>query len=270
MLCLEKKDLGVLKKFYKTFHDTTSYTVLQGIGGSAWVDQLVNPKSAITLYGDFCFLAGSPQGDCVEEELKNMLTTIGKTWIIYVPESKEWLTFFENNTAYYTSERYRLKIDGNFKRELLQAYVDGLSEQFRIERIDEKRYYELAKEQWSEDLCCHFATAKEYLEHGIGFIITLEGKPVAGVSSYSYYDKGIEIEIDTMSEFRRKGLATVLGARIILECMDKELYPSWDAANMVSVKTAEKLGYKFVEAYPVFSNVELFQLQLEEESGRKK
>ncbi len=34
----------------------------------------------------------------------------------------------------------------------------------------------------------------------------------AGASSYSVYKGGIEIEIDTSSEYRRRGLATACGA----------------------------------------------------------
>lgn len=80
---------------------------------------------------------------------------------------------------------------------------------------------------------------------------------VAGVSSYSYYDKGIEIEIDTKKEYRKRGFATILGAKIILECMERGLYPNWDAANQISVKTATKLGYELDRTYKAFSNIEL-------------
>ena len=65
---------------------------------------------------------------------------------------------------------------------------------------------------------------------------------VSGASSYSRYLEGIEIEIDPKKEYRRKGLAYACGARLILECLERGLYPSWDAHNMGSVRLAEKLG----------------------------
>lgn len=65
---------------------------------------------------------------------------------------------------------------------------------------------------------------------------------VAGASSYSTYDKGMEIEIDTREDHRRKGLAYVCGAKLILEGLEKVLYPSWDAQNKWSVALAQKLG----------------------------
>jgi GNAT superfamily N-acetyltransferase len=75
---------------------------------------------------------------------------------------------------------------------------------------------------------------------------------VAGASSYTRYQDGIEIEIDTREDYRRKGLAYVCGARLILECLERNLYPSWDAHNRWSVALAEKLGYHFDHEYTAF------------------
>ncbi|MCI9059896.1 MAG: GNAT family N-acetyltransferase, partial [Lachnospiraceae bacterium] len=48
------------------------------------------------------------------------------------------------------------------------------------------------------------------------------------------------------------------GARLILACMERGWYPSWDAQNLWSVKLAEKLGYHFDRAYPAY---EIYNLQ---------
>ena len=75
---------------------------------------------------------------------------------------------------------------------------------------------------------------------------------VAGASSYSSYRGGIEVEIDTREDQRRRGLAYVCGARLILECCSRSLYPSWDAHNLWSVALAEKLGYHFDHSYTAY------------------
>ena len=54
---------------------------------------------------------------------------------------------------------------------------------------------------------------------------------------------GIEIEVDTKKEFRRIGLAKACAARLILECLSRGLYPSWDAQNKISLHLAKSLGY---------------------------
>lgn len=80
----------------------------------------------------------------------------------------------------------------------------------------------------------------------------IRGTPVAGASSYTVYRGGIEIEIDTRVDFRRQGLATACGARLILDCLDCGLYPSWDAHSRASLALSKKLGYKLDRPYPAY------------------
>ena len=93
---------------------------------------------------------------------------------------------------------------------------------------------------------------KAYKNFGLGIVVLKDGEVVAGASSYSRYDKGIEIEIDTREDHRRKGLAYACGAKLILECLEEGLYPSWDAQNKWSVALAEKLGYHFSHEYVAY------------------
>jgi hypothetical protein len=76
--------------------------------------------------------------------------------------------------------------------------------------------------------------------------------PVSGASSYTFYDNGIEIEIDTKCEYRSRGLALACASGLILECLDRGLYPSWDAHDLRSVALAEKLGYHRDQAYVTY------------------
>ena len=84
-------------------------------------------------------------------------------------------------------------------------------------------------------------------------VATKGGQLAAGASSYSSYPGGIEIEIDTHKDFRRQGLAYSAGAALILACLDRGWYPSWDAANRPSLALAEKLGYQFSHPYPIYT-----------------
>ncbi|OPJ64374.1 GNAT acetyltransferase [Clostridium oryzae] len=103
------------------------------------------------------------------------------------------------------------------------------------------------------DCCSNFASLEEFLEHGIGYVIVHNGEIISGASSYSYCEGSIEITIGTKKEFRRKGLALAVASKLIVECMERNIYPAWDAANLESVALAEKLGYHFDKAYEVYS-----------------
>lgn len=49
--------------------------------------------------------------------------------------------------------------------------------------------------------------------------------------------------------YRQRGLAYVCAAKLILECLERDLYPSWDAKTKISVALAEKLGYHYSHTY---------------------
>ena len=83
-------------------------------------------------------------------------------------------------------------------------------------------------------------------------VILKSGRIVAGASSCTRCKEGIEIEVDTIEDERRKGLATIVCAALILQCLEEGLYPSWDAQNMNSVRLAEKLGYEFDHEYTAY------------------
>lgn len=91
-----------------------------------------------------------------------------------------------------------------------------------------------------------------FLRDGRGVVVVKNGEIVSGASSYTRYREGIEIEVDTVEEERRKHLALIACSALILRCLDEGLYPSWDAQNMASVRLAEKLGYQFDHEYTAY------------------
>lgn len=82
--------------------------------------------------------------------------------------------------------------------------------------IEESEYHMCRNNGWSRDLVSQYQDYKTYKMLGLGVAVLKDGELVAGASSYSTYDKGIEIEIDTREDHRRKGLAYVCGAKLIL------------------------------------------------------
>ena len=118
--------------------------------------------------------------------------------------------------------------------------------------MDEKLYEACLKDKWSEDLPGQFGSFAAYEKMGLGVLALFEGKPVAGASSYSAFPGGIEIEIDTKQEFRRRGLARACGAALIKACLERGLWPSWDAHTEISKDLAESLGYRLVCGYTAY------------------
>lgn len=251
MYHLKKEDMRKIAPLFDGWNETLVWSCLQGCMGDAFADNIINPKSAQIITADFCFFAGIPNIELV----RNIPSDYPQNYIEIASQNDKWANLIEQVYGKNAQKgvRYAIKKEYNiFDTEKLRSYVENLPSEYSIVKIDEALYSKVKSENWSKDFCSHFSSYEEYQKHGLGFVAFHHGICVSGASSYTYYDKGIEIEIDTRTEYRRKGLALACASRLILECLDRGLYPSWDAANKASVALAEKLGYHFEKEYSVY------------------
>ena len=214
---------------------------LDGVMGKILVTDPDCPKSALAVIGDFAFCAGEPDLE--------LLGGKPDKWMLVVPENDAWASLIEDNFPASKRIRYAIRKDTVFDRDKLEAMVKALPEGYELRRIDGGLYDLCLKEEIFEDCVSVFGSKEKYLELGRGFAVLKDGKIVSAASSYSRYLRGIDIEIDTVKEERHKGLGSAAAARLILQCLDEGLYPAWDAANKLSVRLAEKLGYEFSREY---------------------
>lgn len=247
----EIEDTSLVERLFAGWEETIIWSCLQGVMGHIYADDRAVPSSAIALLGDFCFYGGKPNTE---------LAAFRPDWckqdfIIAVPMSRTWAGVIEQCYGDRAKKvtRYALKKEQDvFDVDALNHIVDGLVGEYDIRCIDEELFTICRNTDWCRDLVSQFDDWRMYRELGLGVVILKEGQVVSGASSYSAYRGGIEIEIDTKPEYRRRGLALVCGARLILECLERGWYPSWDAANAGSVALAEKLGYHLDYEYAAY------------------
>ena len=236
---------------FEGMNDTTITSCLQGIMGKVYADSLDNPNSAMAILGDFCFLAGKPN----EELALYKPPHLTQDFMIMMPQNEAWCQLVEN--CYTGKEkkvsRYAFKKDGDvFDRAALRAIADKLSPEYSLQLIDEELFLKCRETPWCKDWVANFPDYELYSKYGLGITVLKDDEPIAGASSYSGYIGGIEIEIVTKEEYRRQGLASVCGAKLILECLERGLYPSWDAQNKWSAALAQKLGYHYDGEYTAY------------------
>lgn len=242
------KNTQMIENLFENWQETLIWSCLQGFKGGAWADDETKPNSAQIIVGDFCFFAGEPN----KELILNKPVEYSSDFIIMVGRTREWRELIEHTYKEKANKitRYAIKKEYNaFDVDHLKRIVDNIPEPFQLKMVDNEIYEQIICNPWSRDMCSLFTDYQDYKEHGIGVVALDMGTVVSGASSYSVYREGIEIEIDTRKDYRRKGLALACGAKLILECLEKGLYPSWDAQNMGSVALAEKLGYHFDHEY---------------------
>ncbi|MGE7132897.1 GNAT family N-acetyltransferase [Lysinibacillus xylanilyticus] len=243
----------VRKKLVPMFENIDSTIVLSylhGHMGTAWVDNLENPTVAQITVGIFVFYAGDPNTQEAEKLLYNL-----PEFTLAIVDSEEWKNRIEtvHNGAVEKFKRYRFEKDPeHFNRTHLHNIMSSLPEDYEIKKVDNNIANLPSFHELSEDFVSQFDSIDDFVNRGVGYAILHEGQVVCAATSFSIYDDGIEIEIATHPQFRRKGLATITASALILYCLDRGLYPSWDGANSESVELAKKLGYIFKESYDTY------------------
>lgn len=251
---IKKNNRYILGPIFSNMHDALLQSCLQGHMGGSWADDEKMPTCAQIIVGDFACLAGNAGSPSAGSLVTHIPVWFKSKEILIVPETQKWGALIEefHKGRFNKIQRYSIS-EGKFDIKNLNQIIKSLPAGYRVCPIDSKLYEETMKNSWSNDFCSLFESAEDYVRRGIGFCVLSGDEIVCGASSYAIYDDGIEIEIDTRQDHRRKGLAAACAATLILECLERGLNPRWDAANMESVKLAEKLGYHLKSPYDTWA-----------------
>jgi len=241
----ELADTAKVTSLFEGWSETLIWSCLQKVMGKIYATDLEEPQSALAFVGCFAFYGGEPDRELVMHKTAD--------FVIMTPRNEEWADCIEDCFPNAKKiSRYDIKKDTKFDKDLLHKLTGRLPEGYELKDIDANIYDMCLSDPATRDFVSSFESKEKYLDIGRGVVITRSGKIVAGASSYTRYNEGIEIEVDTVEGERRKGLATVASAALILRCIDEGLYPSWDAQNMNSVHLAEKLGYELDYEYTAY------------------
>ncbi|MBK3496405.1 GNAT family N-acetyltransferase [Viridibacillus sp. YIM B01967] len=242
-----KKELSLM---FEGFDSTILRSFLQGHMGTAWVNDPENPTVGQIILGIFAFYAGDPNATETEELLHNLPEDI-----LVIVNTDEWKKRIEtvHKGSFDKFQRYRFKKNPeDLNSSYLETLLSKLPEEYELKRINASIANDPSLHEISEDFTGQFDSIEDYLNRGVGFAILHRGQVVCGASSYSIYDDGIEIEVGTHLNHRRKGLATIASSALMLDCLARGKYPSWDAANPESAKLAKQLGYIYEGAYDTY------------------
>ena len=255
MIQVPKDKMHCIAPLFSASDHTLIRSCLEGCMGDAWADRLEAPTAAKICTTDFCFLSGNPDSPVAEELAAVLPDGYSHPWCYIIPLQTIWEPVIEHvhTGKQFPVQRYSLCKEATaFHLDTLQRQAVTPQGNYRISPFDLSTYLTSQKEEWSSHLCAWFPTYSAFQEHGIGIAAYDGNQLVCGATSHSYYKGGIEVEIDTKPSYRRKGLATACAATLILECIQRGLYPSWDAANRESLSLAQKLGYHFHREYKAY------------------
>lgn len=240
---IKVNDSEILNNIKYLFEDIRFYmgkSVLDGLMGSAYVDNINHPVFAILIVRSYCFISGKIDKNVLKEIL---LEAKDYQWI---PDDANKLIIEDLfHTNINKHNRYSFYKEMNFDINKLERYSNSLPNTYRILDIDEEISNKIKNSRFMK-------ITDNYKENGIGCYCTVNGALIGVCSSNIIYNDGIEINIKVNEKFRREGIATALASTLILKCLNKGLKVSWDAANLNSANLAKKLGFKYYGPYTVF------------------
>lgn len=243
MIKVEKKEQ--IEKIIHLFCDIRFFmgkSVLEGMMGEAYVDNIMNPKLAILLVRKYCFMSG----EIIDNDLRKLVDNNLKDRIIIPNDNikKSLERIYEGDIT--KEERYSIKKNPKFNLIELQKYAEDIPKEYSLKLIDKELALKIKKEKY-------MSITDDYERFGVGYCCLYHNEIVGVASSNIIYKDGIEVNIKVSEEHRRKGIATMLASNLILKCIEEKKKVSWDAANMNSVKLANKLGFKYDSKYNIYT-----------------
>lgn len=88
---------------------------------------------------------------------------------------------------------------------------------------------------------------------GAGAVVWYNGKIVASASSFISFAGEAELDVSTLAQHRRRGLALACCAAMLMQCARRGIAVHWDAQNDASRALAEKLGFVLDTSYTAYS-----------------
>jgi GNAT superfamily N-acetyltransferase len=206
--------------------------------GSAFADDLENPRAFQIAVGPFRYFAGDPAVLGAQEMLKAL-----PPGSFLMPSAPGWL---EAAQAIYGEKLVPLRRHSFSSKGLSSAHLRKLVERSRFADRVRQMDASFAARVWGQDHVVDLSTyesPEDFGRRGIGFYVEEGGKILGATFASLVSARGIEVSLYVLPDYRRQGIGTLVASRLLLSCLESGRDPHWDAANPESCRLAERLGY---------------------------
>ena len=221
--------------------------------GRVFVPTLESPACCLVVTGGFSYLIGMPPRGAASLDLYHVLAReCADTSIL--AEDVLWDNWIEKKFAgcFRTVSRYLLRApQEGFAFEELQRRTE-VPEEYEVRALTARLFKQLGEISFSENLTASFADAESFAKNGLGFVAMHNKLPVSACLAYVHSEEIMDVKAATEKGFRHKGLASAVGASLLLQFKDKTRIPDWDADSLFSASLGERLGYHTEREYKVY------------------
>ncbi|MHA1418570.1 MAG: GNAT family N-acetyltransferase [Candidatus Heimdallarchaeaceae archaeon] len=226
-----------------------------------FVDSLTNPQTAAMIVKHRTFIGGNSKNLAFNKALRNYLfeekreelETLEIFELDFYFASEDWIEALEIAFPYsFPYPRFYYEIT-----ELsLKEWRNNIPEGFIIKPVNISllKNSQLKNYDWIiEEIEENWLPFEENLQEICGYYLVYKNEEIVSwcVTEYLTKDNHIEVGIATREEYRKQGLATIVGSATAEYCLSKYNSVGWhcNTNNTRSCKTAEKIGFKVAKEY---------------------
>lgn len=243
-------DRGILVPLFRDcrYNRVLIDSVLEGNSGSAYADSAGRPTVARLDSGAFTMLGG----DAAAAGARDLLRRAPISYV--TPQDDAWQSLLQSEFGTRVSVLpFTSFSTQSLDPARLARLMEAIPPTFELKRIDKPLAERVPADVGNEYFFENFQSVDDFLERGIGFCILHQDRAVSAATSMARSSKAIDIEIETVHDFRKLGLGTAVGARLVSHCVEHRIEPHWLAANAASEKLALRLGFARGETYDTYA-----------------
>ena len=196
-------------------------------------------ESPAVLFWHYCgfgYISGEPSGAFLDEVWEKMKPAEGKRRLVLITHEEDVIRYFRQKDA-ETSQRFEYIYPYGESRHLT---LD--TDRFTLRRIDKENISRIKGRiipSFSWD------SPESFLEKGFGYIAEENRNVCAVAFSSAVSHEEVDIGVETVEEYRKYGLASVLADRMCRHILASGKKPVWahGEANTGSMNTALKCGF---------------------------
>jgi len=254
-----------------TFNNLFARSVVEKhVNGKVYVDDFANPKAfyVVHLYG-MALLYGDISEKFLHFDFKNTVFEcygLQKTgrWLQVFPQNLEDQidVIFKDRISVFDSNKFKddysvniikhKRVNFRFNLEKYNSFRCGLDItkycfcDVNVDIFNETNGSVVPNRFWNN--------ANDFITNGAGFSLIADDHPVSIAFSSFVHEGMFELGMETKSEFRRRGYASIVCARLIDYCLERGLEPIWACSlgNNASYELALKLGFEPIAYLPYY------------------